>query len=71
MIIFKITVLLWVSYWVARLIDFIFTDNQEKCAMVMGYDFRMTPVKWFMVIDFILAVIGSVATIIWFLFFVL
>lgn len=69
MTIVKITVLAWILFFIVRFYVKVTMTNLEALQIGLGKKLKMNFSRWIMVICFLLSVIGTVTSIIWFLFF--
>lgn len=68
MVLVKITILLWILFFVIRFFVRAFMSNEEKSIAAFTGHIKMTPGRVILVTIFLLAIIGSILSVIWFLF---
>lgn len=69
MFIVKLTILMWFLMFVARLFVNATISMEERIVMAITGKMKMNFIRYLMVILFLLAIFGSVASLVWFLFF--
>lgn len=69
MFIVKLTILMWFLMFVARLFVNATISREERMVMAITGKMKMNFIRYLMVILFLLAIFGSVASLVWFLFF--
>lgn len=66
----KITILLWVINIVFRFLVKWTVDKEDLLSVALtGKVTKMTPIRWVYVLTLFLSIIGTVASVIWLLFF--
>lgn len=69
MLVVKITILLWVLFFIFRFFTVATISSEEKIRLAFSGKFKkMNFIRWCLIIDFLLAIIGTVASVVWFLF---
>lgn len=71
MVIFKITIVLWVLFFATHYFWKNTMSTADKMLIMMGHKRKLKPIEWALVILLVLSVIASFATLIWFLFWVI
>lgn len=66
--VWKVTIVLWVLFFVVRWLVTVTLSQEDKLRMASGIDVKMSPMKILMVLLFLAAVVMTVVTVIWFLF---
>ena len=70
MMIIKVTILLWVINIIFRfLVKWTFDKEDLLSVALTGKIKKMTPIRWLYVLTLFLAVVGTVSSIVWLLFF--
>lgn len=69
MFIVKLTILMWFLMFVVRLFVNATISREERMVMAITGKMKMNFIRYLMVILFLLAIFGSVASLAWFLFF--
>ena len=69
MIIVKITILLWVLYFVLRFFARSTMDYKTALAYTLNLNKKIRLIDWLLVIDLMLSILGTIASIVWLLFF--
>ena len=69
MIIVKLTILIWALMLVVRLFVNATMSREEKMIISITGKVKMNFIRYLMVVLFLLAIAGSVASLVWFLFF--
>ena len=70
MIIVKLTILSWILMFVIRFFVVATMSREERLLLkIKGKLNRMTFFRWLMLICFLLAVVGTIASVVWLLFF--
>ena len=69
--IWKSAILLWVAYFLVKYIVRANISREEQIKIALGGNPKWTPERVVFVIVFFAAIITSIATLVWFLFFVL
>lgn len=64
----KITILLWVLFFIIRFFVKAFVSNEDKLIAAYTGNIKMTPGCAVLVTIFLLAIIGSILSVIWVLF---
>lgn len=67
----KSTILIWVAYFLVKYLVRVNISREEQLKMALGGRLKLTPERVILVIVFFAAIIISIATLVWFLFFVL
>lgn len=68
--IIKITILLWVINIVFRFLVKCTFDKEDLLSVALtGKIKKMTPIRWIYVLTLFLSIIGTVASVVWLLFF--
>lgn len=67
----KSTILIWVAYFLVKYLVRVNISREEQLKMTLGGRLKLTPERVILVIVFFAAIIISIATLVWFLFFVL
>lgn len=67
----KSTILIWVAYFLVKYLVRVNISREEQLKMALGGRLKLTPARVILVIVFFAAIIISIATLVWFLFFVL
>ena len=68
MVLVKITILLWILFFVIRFFVRDFMSNEEKSIAAFTRHIKITPGRTILVTIFLLAIIGSILSVIWVLF---
>lgn len=66
--VWKVTIVLWVLFFVVRWLVTVTLSQEDKLRMTFGIGTKMSPMKILMVLLFLAAVVMTVVTVIWFLF---
>lgn len=66
--VWKVTIVLWVLFFVVRWLATVTLSQEDKLRMAFGIGTKMSPMKILMVLLFLAAVVMTVVTVIWFLF---
>lgn len=66
--VWKVTIVLWVLFFVVRWLVTVTLSQEDKLRMAFGIGTKMYPMKILMVLLFLAAVVMTVVTVIWFLF---
>lgn len=66
--VWKVTIVLWVLFFVVRWLVTVTLSQEDKLRMAFGIGTKMSPMKILMVLLFLAAVAMTVVTVIWFLF---
>lgn len=66
--VWKVTIVLWVLFFVVRWLVTVALSQEDKLRMAFGIGTKMSPMKILMVLLFLAAVVMTVVTVIWFLF---
>lgn len=66
--VWKVTIVLWVLFFVVRWLVTVTLSQEDKLRMASGIGVKMSPMKILMVLLFLAAVVMTVVTVIWFLF---
>lgn len=69
--IWKSAILLWVAFFIVRGLVRSNTSEAEKIMWALGSHVKWTPDRIILIIVYFAAIITSLATLVWFLFFVL
>ena len=70
MMIIKVTILLWVINIIFRFLVKWTVDKEDLLSVALtGKIKKMTPIRWLYVLTLFLAVVGTVSSIVWLLFF--
>lgn len=70
MLILKLTILAWIFLFFIRFFITATMTNEEKFILKLtGKLKKMTLFRWVMVLDFLLAVVGTIVSAVWLLFF--
>lgn len=69
--IWKSAILLWVAYFLMKYLVRVNISREEQIKIALGGNLKLTPGRVVFVIVFFAAIITSIATLVWFLFFVL
>lgn len=66
--VWKVTIVLWVLFFVVRWLVTVTLSQEDKLRMAFGIGTKMSPMKILMVLLFLAAVVMTVVTVVWFLF---
>lgn len=66
--VWKVTIVLWVLFFVVRWLVTVTLSQEDKLRMTFGIGVKKSPMKILMVLLFLAAVAMTVVTVIWFLF---
>lgn len=66
--VWKVTIVLWVLFFVVRWLVTVTLSQEDKLRMAYGIGVKMSPMKILMVLLLLAAVVMTVVTVIWFLF---
>lgn len=66
--VWKVTIVLWVLFFVVRWLVTVTLSQEDKLRMAFGIGVKKSPMKILMVLLFLAAVVMTVVTVIWFLF---
>ena len=66
--VWKVTIVLWVLFFVVRWQVTVTLSQEDKLRMASGIGVKMSPMKILMVLLLLAAVVMTVVTVIWFLF---
>jgi hypothetical protein len=66
--VWKVTIVLWVLFFVVRWLVTVTLSQEDKLRMAFGIGTKMSPMKILMVLLVLAAVVMTVVTVIWFLF---
>lgn len=70
MLIAKITILMWVINIIFRFLVKCTVDEEDMLSVALtGKVTKMTPIRWIYVLTLFLAIIGTVSSMVWLLFF--
>lgn len=69
--IWKSAILLWVAYFLVKYLVRVNISREEQIKIALGGNLKWTPERVVFVIVFFAVIITSIATLVWFLFFVL
>lgn len=69
--IWKSAILLWVAFFLVKYLVRVNISREEQIKMALGGHLKWTPERVELLIVFFAAIITSLATLVWFLFFVL
>lgn len=69
--IWKSAILLWVAFFLVKYLVRVNVSREEQIKMALGDRLKWTPERVVLMIVFFAAIITSLATLVWFLFFVL
>lgn len=69
MIIVKITIVLWILYFILRFFARATMDMKTALEYSLKINKKVRPIDWILGIDLIFSILGTILSIIWLLFF--
>lgn len=69
MIIVKITIVLWILYFILRFFARATMDMKTALEYSLKINKKVRPIDWILSIDLIFSILGTILSIIWLLFF--